>query len=340
MKQPESSIKGIRQIAAKAGVSIATVSRVLNGSEKVADSTRDRVMAAVSQTNYRPNAAAKALATNRTRTIAALIPTLEHSIFAVFIHAIEDEVARAGYSLVIATHGFDDNTEAERCNEVIKLGAEAIIVSGAEHSEDFFRLIDTYAVPCLYTSVYEPENSRASIGYDNRKLGSEAILFLQSLGHSRIAVIHGPIEQNDRMRLRVAGVKDVQQRDLNTRISFFQAPIGVEGGALVARKWFEQDHLPEACLCLTDTHALGVMFESQRHQIRIPEELSVMGFEDLDWAEHCEPGLTTIALPAADMGKIAGAALVRHLDNGEPLAHQLLQASIVERGSTSRRDKA
>ena len=234
MTQPDNPSTGIRQIARQAGVSTATVSRVLNGSDKVAIATRDRVLAAMNQANYRPNAAAKALATRRTRTIAALIPTLEHSIFAVFIETLEDELARAGYSLVIATHGFNRETEVQRCNDVIRLGAEAIIVSGAQHTPVFNKLLDSSGLPCLHTSVYQPDSSVPSIGYDNRALGNEAIRFLSALGHENIAVIHGPLEENDRMKLRVAGVQDAHDKCGNVSIQLFETPISVGGGTTIA----------------------------------------------------------------------------------------------------------
>lgn len=326
---------GIRQIAQQAGVSIATVSRVLNGTANVSAATRERVMSAVSQHQYLPNAAAKALATRRTRTVAAVIPTLEHSIFAVFMNALEDQLAAAGYSLVIATHRFDSATELKRCNEVLRLGAEAIIVSGTRHDPGLATLLHSAAVPCLYTSVCDQGARFPTMGYDNRGLASRAIDYLASLGHRHIAVIHGPLHNNDRMGLRVAGVGDARDANPELTIDLREAEIGAQSGAAIAGHWFETGRLPDACLCLADVFALGVLLEAQRQRIVVPDQMSVMGFEDIEWARECAPRLTTVALPSVQMGKAAATAIVNHLDHGQPLEHQQFDAQIVVRESTA-----
>ena len=294
-------------------------------------------MRAIEQSNYRPNAAAKALATRRTRTIAAVIPTLEHSIFAVFIKAIEDELALSRYSLVIATHGFDKHAEFDRCNDVVRLGAEAIIVSGAEHDDRLVSSLHASGIPLLFSSVYNPKAPVPTFGYDNQQLGSNAIDYLVSLGHKQIGVVHGPTAHSDRMALRVEGVRAANRRHSNILIDYVEAPISVSGGASALSHWHDEQSIPEACLCLSDIAALGVIFESQRLNLSIPGDLSVMGFENLSWAQHCSPSLTTIALPAATMGQTAARALVEHLDIGQPLKHSYFDAEIVERMSTCER---
>ena len=327
----------MRKIALKAGVSIATVSRVLNDSSKVSRDTRERVLDVMEHSGYRLNAAAKALATNRSRTIAAIIPTLEHSIFAVFLNAIEDQLARAGYGLVIATHGFDKDTETRRCNEVLRLGAEGIILSGTDHDETFLNTVNMSGVPILFTSVYQPKSLYPSFGYDNRALASQAINYLSQLGHRTIKVLHGSYINNDRMRLRVEGIKSAAHTLGDVTITLEEVPLCVNGGSSATQRWVAEKSLPDACLCLADVLALGVIFESHHQGINIPDELSVMGFEDLDWAASCSPTLTTIALPAVEMGRQAASAMVNCLDHNTRLEHRLFAAEIVERQSTSTR---
>jgi len=321
----------------QAGVSIATVSRVLNRSDKVSKNTRDRVLQVLEQSGFRPNAAAKALATNRTRTIAAIIPTLEHSIFAVFLNAIEDQLAKAGYSLVIATHGFDPDVELTRYNEVVRLGAEAIILSGTEHNDTLLKTIRAARIPCLMTSVYDQRYDFPTCGYDNKALAVDAINYLAALGHRRITVIHGPCTNNDRMQLRVQGVTQAAGAIDQVQVTLQEASLGVAGGSAVAKQWFATDTLPDACLCLADVLALGVIFEAHNQSISVPDAFSLMGFEDLDWAAHCSPALTTVALPAADMGRAAANALVAKLDEDMALDHQLFGGKIIERASTRQR---
>ncbi len=328
--------RGIRRIAEAAGVSIATVSRMLNSSANVSDRAKKTVSNAITAHHYQPNAAAKALATNRTRTVAAVIPTLEHSIFAVFMNAMEDQLAAHGYSLVIATHQFDYDTELRRCHDVLNLGAEALIVSGAEHSPNLTTLLESTSIPCLYTSVYMPNEAVPTLGYDKASLANNAIQYLYNLGHPRVAVLHGPLNNNDRMRERVSGIKTVINQNADLHIELNEAPIGAEAGKEAISSWHKNNAMPQACLCLTDVNALGIVLGAHELGISIPRDISVMGFEDVDWSKHCTPALTTIALPTEQMGRQAADVLVSHLDDGVELEHRELHGSIIERNSTGR----
>ena len=333
MPGKKQNLNGIREIARLAGVSTATVSRVLNSPSQVKVATRDKVMAAVNKAGYRPNAAAKALATKRTRTIAAVIPTLQHSIFAIFMNSLEDKLASLGFNLVIATHGFDASNEYQRCSDVLKMGAEALVVSGTQHDEQFYQLLKTTGIPCVCTSIYQEDFTLPTIGYDNHLLAYSAIEYIVSKGHKRIAVLHSDVQHNDRMFLRVQGVLTAAKEHRDIDITLNQAGLGVSGGVTVAKNLFSQKPLPDACLCLADVFALGLLFEAQRQKIAVPKQLSVMGFEDLDWAAVCEPPLTTVALPARQLAIETAESLVGLLDDSKPLTHKLLHGEIIKRKS-------
>ena len=328
---------GIRKVAQQAGVSTATVSRVLNRSDSVSHNTRVKVEHAIQSTGYRFNAAARALSTRRTRTIAAIVPTLRHSIFAVFLEAFEDALASAGYSLVIATHGFDHKTEHTRCLEVLKLGAEAVVVSGADHSPQMLYKLKSEGVPCVLTSGHRSMPPFPAIGYNNAQLAQSAISYLIELGHREIHVLHGPTNNNDRMRDRVDGALSAARKDANVTIKLFETNLSVSGGASVANQWLSSKNLPHAVLCLADVMALGVMFEANKFGVKIPDRLSVMGFENLDWTADSSPPLTTISLPAEEMGKGTAAALVNYLDNNIEITSRIFDGAIVERESTKKR---
>ncbi|MGI9421285.1 MAG: substrate-binding domain-containing protein [Geminicoccaceae bacterium] len=325
---------GVRSIARATGLSVATVSRVLNGSANVKTSTRDRVLAAVRDLGYAPHAAARALATSRTRTIAAVVPTLEHSIFARFLNMVEVELARHGYALIIATSGGAHDQELKRVRELLDMGGEGLILSGIDHHPELLELIEARRVPTVCTSIYDAGSPLPTIGYDNENLGKDAIGYLQDLGHRRIAVIHGPLADNDRTRLRRAGIERASRPE--TELHFFETNLVAAGGAAAARSLLGKTCRPSAALCLSDVLALGVLFESGRQGLDVPEQLSVMGFDDLDWAEHSQPSLTTIKLPTAEMGRMAADALVDRLDHGIELPSLCLPSSIVTRMSTAR----
>ncbi len=325
---------GVRSLAKVTGLSVATISRVLNKSDSVTGETRDRVLKAMQEIGFTPNASARALATKRTRTIGAVVPTLAHSIFARFLNAVERKLAEHGYGLVIATTGDDPDIEEKRARELLNLGAEGLIFSGADHTEALIDWLATAGVPAVWTSVSEGRHGVPGIGYNNHTIGWKAIRYLLSLGHRNIAVIHGPTANNDRTRMRIEGVK-AGARGSDASVRFLETSLDVKGGSQAARRILGEPSSPSAAFCLSDILALGVLFEAERRDIAVPDRLSLMGCDDLDWSAHSTPPLTTLRLPTARMGQKAAKALVDHLEDARPISDQELDASILERQSTA-----
>lgn len=326
---------GVRGLARTTGLSVATISRVLNNSAQVNRETRERVLTAMRQAGYTPDPAARALATRRTRTIGAVVPTLAHSIFARFLDAVEQELAARSYALVIATTEGEPEVEERRARELINMGAEGIILSGADHDEVLLDLLDTRGIPAACTSVSATENGLPAIGYDNAAIGEKAVAYLAARGHRRVLVIHGPRSNNDRTRLRIQGV-EAGAAKAGIGIDLIETTLDVAGGVASANALTARGAWPSAILCLSDVQALGMLFEANRRQIAIPGQLSLMGFDDLDWAAYSAPPLTTIRLPTARMGHRVAAALVDYLDDAAPIETVALDAAIVERGSVGR----
>lgn len=330
-KKPTSP-SGLRRLAAETGLSLATISRALNNSDKVREATRKKVHDAAERLGYSPNAAARALTTRRSRTIGAVIPTLESSIFARFISAIEDSLATHGYALVIATTGNDAGIEEKRALELVKMGAEGLIVSGLQHDPGLLRYIKSRGIPTVATSIFERRGQLPSIGYDNRALGRMAADYLVGKGHRDIGVIHGPLAENDRTRLRLDGVRKVIPGARTVEV-----PLTVSGGVEATQQMLNGDSSPTALLCLSDVLALGTLFEAPRLGYAVPRDVSVMGFDDLDWAASANPPLTTIALPVTEMGRQSAQAIIASLEQQQPIRGKRLDGHIIERESISRR---
>ncbi len=320
----------VRSLAKATGLSVATISRVLNKSDSVHEKTRNRVLDALREHGYVMNSAARALATNRTRTIGAVVPTLSHSIFARFLNSVEKSLAEQGYALVVATSGGNIEAEGKRARELLDIGTEALILSGAIHDLELLSTVKEHEIPVICTSICDTELTVPAIGYDNTALAEEAMDFLYQQGHRSIYIVHGLIGNNDRTQLRLQGIRNAVQKN-NMTVSYSEASLNVAGGVKAATEYMQRQETATACLCLSDILALGMLFEFGRCNISVPEQISIMGFDDLDWAAYSHPALTTIGLPTISMGEKTAAAIVQYLDKKVPIETVKLDANIIER---------
>lgn len=318
-------------MARATGLSTATVSRVMNGNPKVHPDMRAKVLAAAKQLNYVPNPAARALTTRKSKTVAAIIPTIEHSVYAKYITAVEQALGQHGYTLVLAISNADMEQELSAAEQLIAMGAEAFILTGASHSPDLLELLERRSKPAVFTSIFDRSSSMPTIGYDNIGLATSAVHYLHSGGHKHIAVVHGPQHQSDRMEARCKGVRLGLSNAEDA--AFIDVDLSVEGGREAAKLILELDIRPTAVLCLSDVLALGVMFHLQAAGMVIPDDISVMGFDNLDWSKDSNPSLTTIDLPATKMGEVAANAVVEKLEKNVPIVSAALPAHIVSRNS-------
>ena len=278
----------IRDVAKETGLSIATISRVMNGAKNVSPETQERVLDACRRLDYLPNPAARALSTNKSRTIAAIIPTIEHSVFAKYIAAIEQTLSERGYSLVLAISNAKEDLELSAARKLLGMGAEAFILSGSAHSPELTGLFERRGVPCVFTSIWDPHSEVPTIGYDNFMLASEAVDFLADKGHRNIAVIHGPLDESDRTRARRAGAAAAVNAagTGGMALRFFETTLDVAGGKAAIREALGVFGNCTAALCFSDVLALGVYFGLTEHGVRIPRGVFRDGFRQPRLVRH------------------------------------------------------
>lgn len=324
-------VRKIRDVARETGLSIATISRAMNGATNVSDKTREIVLEASRILHYVPNPAARTLSTRKSKTIAAIIPTIENSVFANYISAIEQMLTDEGYALVLAISNADPEREFNAVRKLLGLGAEAFILSGADHSEDMIELFERRDVPYVFTSIWQPGIEVPTIGYDNFALAAQAVGFLEAKGHQNIAIVHGPIADSDRMASRCEGARSAGSD--KSKLCFFETELSASGGKQAVDEILLLPSRPSAILCFSDVLALGTYFALAEAGLKIPEDISVMGFDNLDWSEHAAPPLTTINLPARRMGTEVATQLVNHLEGKSSLHRKELQGEIIERRS-------
>ena len=315
---------------------MATVSRVLNTPAKVSPKTRERVNAKIVELNFMRSAAARAINSGRSKILGALIPTLNSDIFAQTLNALENRLADFGFSLVVATTDDDAEIETRKAQELLDIGVEGFVLSGIAHSRQMLELIERAQVPAIAISYYDPTYHLPTIGYDNEEAGRKAFEHLIELGHSRIAVVHGPTRRNDRTRARLAGI-DRSARGVD--VTFFETELSISGGCRIAADTLRQGQGFDAVLCVSDLLAYGVIFEFQRSSQSLLETVSIMGIHDLPGADVIAPRLSTIRLPVSEMGRKAAEALATWVEHDERPKSEYLPTVLVERESTRPRPR-
>ncbi|WP_299673981.1 LacI family DNA-binding transcriptional regulator [uncultured Roseobacter sp.] len=318
----------MRDVARYAGVSVATVSRVVSGASSVADTTQARVRSAIDALNFVPSAAARVINSGRSYMVGALVPTLDHAIFSRFLDALERELADHGFSLVVATTHDDPDREARRAQDLLNLGVEGFVVSGLSHSDAFGDLIARYKTPVIATSYFDPSSPLVTVGYDNGAAALRALDHLVEMGHETIAVLSGPMRDNDRTRARVRALK----RQPAQALQFHDVPMGLAASESV-EDVLQSDPRVTAILCLSDVIAQGAMNGLRRLDVRVPEDMSVVGVDDLPSSQSIWPPLSSVHLPVTRMGTCAAERLARWIETGERARPLELETRMVARST-------
>jgi LacI family transcriptional regulator, galactose operon repressor len=327
---------GVQEVAREAGVSVASVSRVVNMPDKVGAEVRRRVEAAIDKLHYIPSGAGRALTTRRTRIIGALGPHIAYAIYSAVIEAVQRRLALDQYNLVLGLAGYGRENEYAELRRLIMAGAEAIMLSGEQRDPAVYRVLQAKRIPYVLNSVYHPDSPHPCVGYDNQGLTRQLTSHLLDLGHRRIAVMAGPWADIDRFGERLAGIREaLTQRGLRLRDEWvLPAEPTIAGGRVAFRQLMAGSPVPTALICVTDEHALGALLEAHTMGVQVPKELSITGFGDHELAAQTSPSLTTVRIPVEEMSARIGDYLLGRL-RGEPVLHATkVEASIVLREST------
>ncbi|WP_306223828.1 substrate-binding domain-containing protein [Bosea beijingensis] len=329
--------RGVFRVAEDAGVSIATVSRTFNEPDLVREDVRKRVIKAAAAVGYVPNSAAKALRLQRTHIVGAVIPTLDHAIYARLVNAFQASLAKAGYTVVVLTVGFDNAHILPAVMQVVERGAEALMVVGKVEDENLLNFLRIKGTPWVQTYSFTPGAAQPAIGFDNKAAISQPIDHLLALGHERLAMISGPLKGNDRQLARVAAFREALGKNgLSEDAPVIEKAYSLADG-IEAMKELHASH-PDvtAVVCSSDILAFGVLHACRQLGIRVPEDLSVTGFDDLDFAALMDPPLTTVVIGAEEMGRLAGESIAGALDEQRALRPVCLPTTLAIRSSTGR----
>lgn len=330
----------IKAVAEYAGVSTSTVSRVLSGKSYVNEQTRIHVLRAVNELNYRPNALAKSLKMGCTNTIALMVPTIENEIFPIIARGVEDTARRNGYTVILCNTYEDMELEKDYINKLRTRWIDGFIVSSMLPNSHHIRQLKADGFPVVLTARYYDESIDAVV-IDNYKAAYDAVCYLIKTGHKRIAIALGRRELSIYQR-RLEGYIDALKAynipvdesliidETNGRNSFYYLMQGM----------IKRGNIPDAVFATSDPKAFVVMRAIRDCGLRIPEDVSVLGFDNVEISALIDPPLSTVSQPLYDIGVLAAKKLITMIrlkeKNEEPAAPvvDILNTDLIIRKST------
>ncbi len=337
MAQKTSTLQDVARVA---GVSTATVSRTLSNPDMVNESTRERVAEAVKVSGYRINRAARNLRTQRAHSVLVLLPDLANPFFSTILEGISVNLSRMGYSMLIAStkqvqqtgERLIDYLDDARADGMIILdgGLDPAVVASLRNAPQ--------SKPVLFACEWVEDNHFPSVRCENRRGTGTAIRYLHSIGHRKIAHVTGPDDNVLALARRVAFEEEMAKLGLTLKPEWvIPGDFSLGAGCLAAKAWMALDERPTAVFCASDMMAFGFISELSRHDIKVPQDVSVMGFDDIDLAEQFIPPLTTVRQDRLLIGETAATMLLERLstqgDIGEHTA--VLPVSLITRESTA-----
>jgi len=323
-------------VARRAGVSAASVSRVLNHPAKVSLDIRERVMGVMSELGYVRDGAARALASRHSLTIGHVVPTLGIGIFALGVEALQRRLEESGYQLLVAASLYDEDKEARQVRALIERGVDGMVLVGHRHAPEVYQLLRARKLPYVNTYEFDGRNPHPCIGFDNRKGSAELTRCLIELGHREFGIITAPPSLNDRIAARLAGIVDcLAEHGIAVRQGrLMEVAQTIQGGRVATRALLADHPKLTAICCTTDTVAIGALCECRALGVRVPDYVSVAGFSDLDIVAELDPPLSTVHIPADRIGSaIADFLLDRIAGRSGPRKIELA-TTLVLRGST------
>ena len=324
----------ILDLARHAGVSIATVSRALNTPDVVSDVMRRKVEASVAELGYVTSSVGKALRKQRTRVIGTLLPQLDNPLFSVFAAGVHSALSEAGYVGFIQPVGWDNRQLSKHARTMIANGAEGIIVFGRIDDPDLFRLQKAQKFPLISAYSYHEGSDVPCVGIDNYSATKLLVNLLLQLGHKRIAMLSANMIANDRQQSRIDAYRDVMaEHGLPVFLEDIDLSSPEADPSPRLEKLLKGENRVSAILCNRDVLAYRTLSVCMKLGIRVPEDVSLTGFDELEYASLLYPPLTTVAVPAAEIGRNAARQVISYLEEGRPLSSYRYDTHVILRQS-------
>jgi LacI family transcriptional regulator len=326
----------LKDVAKLAGVGLGTASRVLNNHPSVTKETKKLVLDAMKELNYKPNAIARSLKMNSTRTVGVIIPDITSAFFPEVVRGIEDIANINQYNIILCNTDLDFDKERIALNILHEKKMDGILFISNTVCEATMNKFEDMDVPVVLISTKDDKNTLPSITIDNEKAAFEAVDFLCKLGHKKIAMISGLYDDPNAGTPRVQGYMKALKHnfmDFHEKL-IFQGPFNYKSGYEGMKRILSEGNRPTAVFAASDNMAIGASKAILENGLKIPEDISVMGFDGIDAAEFFYPSISTIVQPRYEMGAEAMRLLAKLMNNEKVEEKNIvLDFQLVERES-------
>lgn len=315
----------IEDVARKAGVSVATVSRVINGSASVRPGTAAAVRRVIEELDYTPNLSARNLRRNESRVVLSLAPNFSNPYYSHILNGISDAAHSHGYSMLLCSTGGSEHTEREALDLLESRRADGAVILGCGMDSEW---VNDYAkrFPMVFCCEYTHKPAAPAVSIDNYAAACETTSYLLSLGHRRLAILSAGnrlISTELRTRGFLDTARDAGLGKNDCRIGYCDADYSFASSYSAARELLQTGERPTAVFCVSDIVALGVIAAAQDLGLRVPQELTVTGFDDVDYTTMFHPYLTTVCQPCYEMGKASLELLLDCIQEKKPQQNHL-----------------
>jgi LacI family transcriptional regulator len=329
----------IKDVAKEAGVSIATVSRVLNDVDVVNEETKKKVTEAIKKLDYRPNIVARSLKTQKTRTIGIVVPDISNQFYPEIVRGAEDVANIYNYNVILCNTDLDSEKEVEYLRVLKEKMVDGVIYMSNSMEDQIIATLDNLKLPTVLVETNSKNSDFPSVTIDNEKAAYDATTYLIKKGNKKIAYVGVNPDLANARGLRFLGYKKaledngIEYDDELVQFGGLKATDGRDGMEVIINKVKKID----AAFCCSDEIAMGVINTLREKGINVPEQVDVIGFENIYASSIYYPKLTTIEEPMYDMGSVGMRMLIKLVNKKEiEQEHYILDYKLIERDSCKR----
>lgn len=318
----------IYDVAREASVSMATVSRVVNGNPNVKPATRKKVLDVIKQLGYRPNAVARGLASKKTTTVGVVIPDISNAFFAEVTRGIEDIATMYHYNIIISNSDLQQEKELQLIETLLEKQVDGLLFLGGLVTEEHREIFQHANVPIVLAATRDEKRQMPCVMIDQKQAALEATSVLIQEGNERIGLISGPLTDTVKGYPRYLGYKEAMLEselafdDQLIKIGDYRYKSGYD--CMSSLLELEENQRPTAVFVVSDEMSVGAIHAVQDRGLNVPEDISIMGFHNIPLASQVRPLLSSVSVPMYDIGAVAMRLLTKFINDEEVETNEVL----------------